>query len=320
MKTIDFFPWSKPSSILGYGTTSFMAAGTTRERLELLERAYDAGIIHYDTAAYYGHGEAERLLGMFLAGKRDQVTVTTKFGIEPSGVVKSRWVNLLARRVLKTAPFLRKLVGRSRATAATTGNFEPDKATLSLERSLKALNTDHIDLFLLHEPGPEDAMSGPLADFLQREVERGRIRAFGCGGVGNVMERIAQTGASTSHWLQFEDNVIERSIEAIHETGAKCITFAPFNAALEILQAHLAAKPGVCADWSRQLDLDCSDADILSGLLQASSHYRNPDGILLFSTSRKERIARAAEIAGGACFGTDQIDLLQKLTAPLARS
>ena len=86
MKTVTFFPWAGHSSVLGFGTTSFMSADSTQERLAILEAAYACGITHLDTAAYYGYGEAERLVGRFLSGKRDKVTITTKFGIEPTGL------------------------------------------------------------------------------------------------------------------------------------------------------------------------------------------------------------------------------------------
>ena len=59
------------------------AALTTSRRLRLLETAYAHGIRHFDTAPLYGQGEAESLLGQFSRGKRDSITITTKFGLIP---------------------------------------------------------------------------------------------------------------------------------------------------------------------------------------------------------------------------------------------
>ena len=139
----------------------------------MLECALDTGITHFDTAAYYGFGEAERLLGRALSGRRDRVTITTKFGIEPSGAVKSRWVNLAARRVLKLAPFVKTLLRSKPDAGSNWGIFDPESAARSLERSLQALQTDYVDLFLLHEPSPDSAASEPLI----RSAQQGGARA-----------------------------------------------------------------------------------------------------------------------------------------------
>ena len=107
MNLVKIFSGSSPTSRLGYGTTSLMAVDGGRERLHLLECAFDSGIRHFDTAPYYGYGEAERVLGEFLFEKRDQVTVTTKFGIQPPSLARNRFVNQMARKILRLAPSLR---------------------------------------------------------------------------------------------------------------------------------------------------------------------------------------------------------------------
>jgi aryl-alcohol dehydrogenase-like predicted oxidoreductase len=314
MKTVPFFPWAESVSVLGYGTTSFMSADTTKERLALLECALDSGITHFDTAAYYGYGEAERLLGQVLAGRRDRVTITTKFGIEPSGAVKNRWVNLAARRVLKLAPFVKTLLRRKPDSASNWGIFDPESSARSLDRSLQALQTDYIDLFLLHEPSPGSAASEPLIEFLEREVQRGRIRAYGCGGEWKSIGPIAAAGLPTSRWLQFEDNAINRRIETARASGARSITFAPFNNALKILAGWLDERPAERGAWSKELGVDCGDKEVLAGLLQASCHARNADGIVLFSSKNPERIKQAVRIASGETFTKDQVSKFLDLT------
>ncbi len=315
MKSFSFFPWASPASVLGYGTTSFMSAATTADRLALLETAYGSGITHFDTAAYYGYGEAERLLGRFLSGKRDQVTITTKFGIEPSGVVKSRWINLSARRVLKLAPFLKTMLRRGAPQGGSTwGVFDPERAKASLQRSLTALQTDYVDLFLLHEPTVESAASAPLIDFLDAEVRKGAIRAYGCGGEWGQIQKIAESGVPTSRWLQFEDNPIFRHLEVAEAVGAKCITFAPFNTALPVLTEWLDERPAKLRVWSKELGVDCGDKEVLAGLLQASCHARNANGIVLFSSKRADRIKQAARVASGDVFTDEQVTKFLKLT------
>jgi aryl-alcohol dehydrogenase-like predicted oxidoreductase len=315
VKTVEFFPWAGASSVLGFGTTSFMSADSTQERLALLAAAYDAGITHFDTAAYYGYGEAERLLGRFLAGKRDKVTITTKFGIEPAGVIKARWINLLARKVLKAAPFLKTMLRRGAPQSGSTwGVFDPEKAKASLERSLAALQTDYIDLFLLHEPTLESAASQPLIEFLEGEVARGSIRAYGCGGEWANIEKIAAAGLPTSRWLQFEDNPIFRHLESAEAVGAKCITFAPFNTALPILAKWLGERPEKQSAWSKELGVDCGDGSNLAALLLAGSLARNHRGIVLFSSKNAPRIKHAARVASGEVFSSEQVNKFLGLT------
>lgn len=321
MRTVEFFPWARPSSVIGFGTTSFMSAGSTQERLAILETAYDCGIRHFDTAAYYGYGEAERLLGRFCSGKRDSVTITTKFGIEPSGVVKARWINLLARKVLNLAPFVKTMLRRSTPQGGSTwGVFDPEKAKASLERSLAALRTDYIDLFLLHEPTLESAASGPLIEFLDKEVERGTVRARGCGGEWSQISQISKSGLPTSRWLQFEDNPVFRHLEVGESGGAKCITFAPFNTALPVLAKWLNERPDEQSAWSRELGLDCADKANLAMLLQAGSHERNRKGIVLFSSKNRSRIKQAARVAGGKVFSGEQVATFNELCRKIQRS
>jgi D-threo-aldose 1-dehydrogenase len=315
MRVVNFLPWAGASSVLGFGTTSFMSAASTQDRLALLGAAYDAGITHFDTAAYYGYGEAERLLGRFLTGKRDKVTITTKFGIEPSGVVKTRWVNLLTRRVLKAAPILKTMLRRgSSQSGSTWGVFDPEKAKASLERSLTALQTDYIDLFLLHEPNLESAASQPLIEFLEGEVARGSIRAYGCGGEWSNIEKISSSGLPTSRWLQFEDNPVFRNLEDAEASGAKCITFAPFNTALPILAKWLDERPEKQSAWSKELGVDCADSSNLAALLLAGSLARNHRGIVLFSSKNAQRIKHAARVANGGVFSSEQVNKFLELT------
>ncbi len=297
-----------------------MTANTTKERLDLLACALDNGITHFDTAAYYGYGESERLLGQALQGRRDRVTITTKFGLEPSAVVKSRWVNLAARRVLAIVPGLRKVAGKARGALSATGLFEPEKARASLDRSLEALRTDYVDLFLLHEPQLSDAFSGSLISFLDDEVRRGRIRAHGCGGDWPRIREITEADAPTSKWLQFEDNPVFRHLEIAEARGAKCITFAPFNTALPILTGWLDERPEKQSAWSKELGVDCADSSNLAALLLAGSLARNQRGIVLFSSKNVQRIKQAVRVASGEVFSSEQVERFLKLTEEIAEA
>jgi D-threo-aldose 1-dehydrogenase len=295
MKQIVLFPEAPASTTLGFGTTSLMGLQSHKERLALLEMAFEAGIRHFDTAPSYGYGEAERVLGDFAFRKRHQLTITTKCGKQPPAVLKARYVNSSARRLLRLVPSLRKTLSRKAQQFSKNGVFSASAARQSLEQSLAALRTDYVDLLLLHEPTYADAASEEMCDFLEEETKRGRIRAFGCGG-GDAIESIAAAKLPTSMWLQFEDNVLSRRIEKIRLTGARCITFRTFHQALATLTQWLEGDPTRYTEWEKLLQVDLRAAGALAGLLQAASHFRNPDGIVLFSTHRADRIRSAVQV------------------------
>ena len=319
MKQLSLFPGAPATSILGFGTTSLMGVPTSKERLALLETAFDLGIRHFDTAPYYGYGEAERILGDFIVGKREQLTITTKYGIQPPAMVKSRWVNLLARRILQLFPPLKKTLSRKAQSLTKKLPFTAAAARQSLDQSLTALKTDHVDLFLLHEPTFEDAASEEIHHFLENEVKRGRIRDYGCGGEFAGIQSIASAKLPTAHWLQFEDNALSRRIEGIRATGARCITFRTFHKALKDLTKWLETDPARYTDWDRQLQVELRSEGNLCGLLQAVSHARNPDGIVLFSTRRADRIRSAVEVASGKLFTSEQIQKFDELARCVSR-
>src|SRR5262249_24201562 len=129
-----------------------MGLPSTKERLALLECAFDSGVRHFDTAPLYGYGEAERVLGEFLRARRNQITVATKYGIKPPVIMQTRWINVFARRVLRLLPFLRKPLSRQAQLLSKQNIFTAAEARSSLDQSLLALGTDYVDLFLLHEP------------------------------------------------------------------------------------------------------------------------------------------------------------------------
>ena len=313
MEKSTFLLNSVQTTHLGYGTTSLMAVQGGQERVQLLECAFDAGIRHYDTAPYYGYGEAERVLGEFLREKRDQVTITTKFGIQPPAMVRNRLVNQLARKILGLAPSLRAVLSKKAQSLSKSGSFSAEAARTSLEQSLKSLGTDRIDLFLLHEPTLQDAGSPEILDFLEGEVTRGTILAYGCGGEFPMIREIAQAGLPTSRWLQFEDHVLAPHVSEMRALGANCITYRTFLKALPVVFQWLDANPEIRSEWEIALSLNFSQEGSLEALLLGLSMHANDGGIVLFSSSRCDRIRDAARVADGNAVSNEQIQGFAKL-------
>src|SRR5919199_1407023 len=77
------------TSRLGFGCAGLFAAPTGRQRRRVLDAALACGIRHFDVAPMYGLGMAERELGRFAVGRRDDVVIATKFGIAPTRTARA---------------------------------------------------------------------------------------------------------------------------------------------------------------------------------------------------------------------------------------
>src|SRR5882757_245298 len=185
MQTIPLANTNRHSTRLGFGCGNLMGATNRRDSLKLLETAYEAGIRHFDVAPRYGYGEAETCLGYFLENHRGQITITTKYGIAPpkkSAIIKLG--RTIAGPILRQLPSLKQHLAKAAKAAAPNQerpSFTAAQAKASLDRSLLALRTDHIDLWLLHEVTAADLQDDSLLQLLETEVKNGTIGAFGIG-------------------------------------------------------------------------------------------------------------------------------------------
>ena len=117
------------------------------ESVRIIHTALDAGINFVDTADVYSMGESEEIVGQALKGRRDEVVLATKFGL-PRGPDRNQ------------------------------RGGSPRWIAQAIERSLRRLGTDHIDLYQLHRPDHDtdiDETLGALSDL----VHSGKVRAIG---------------------------------------------------------------------------------------------------------------------------------------------
>lgn len=131
-------------SRVGLGGNNFGARIGAAQTRAVVEAALEEGITFFDTAAIYGGGESERLLGEILEGRRERVVLATKFG----------W-------------------------GSEHGCGDPELVRRSLEESLERLRTDCVDLYYLHRPDPDTPVGETLAA-LDEVVRAGKARAVGC--------------------------------------------------------------------------------------------------------------------------------------------
>lgn len=170
-----------PVSRLGFGCASVMGKVDRRTALHAMDLAFEYGVRHFDIARSYGFGYAEQVLGEFVKNKRDQVTITSKFGVVPPELTwKKRYLMPVARKAMKVFPGIRQRVkGHSRELLAEKC-FDAAYARNCLEHSLRSLQTDYLDFYLLHEPGSSDQAScEALRDFFEAAVQAGKIKRWG---------------------------------------------------------------------------------------------------------------------------------------------
>jgi D-threo-aldose 1-dehydrogenase len=199
------------TSVLGYGCNALLGPRTRQEGRRLLETAFDAGIRHFDVARAYGFGDAEGLVGEFAEAHRGQVTITTKFGILPDRrVAKLRWAVALARKAMRYSPLARSIIRRrGMPHPVQGGSFDLETARQSLDASLRALRTDRIDLYLLHDPHPEPC-SPELLELLRERVQDGTLGTFGVGTTPDAVRVILRDHPEFANVTQFKSNALER--------------------------------------------------------------------------------------------------------------
>ena len=286
---------------LGYGCSSIMGALNRRQSLRLLDAAYDAGIRHFDVAPMYGYGEAESCLGEFLARHSDGVTVTTKYGIAPpkrGGVLRAarRVVGPVVQRIPALKKRLSKAAGAV-AAPAERARFSADEARQSLENSLRALRTDFIDVWLLHEAEAEDLHDESLLRFLENAVGQGKIGSFGVGSESGKIGALLQQRPRYCRVLQHDWSILdpmEERDERFH------IHHRALTDRLHTLHAGLLQDRDRCQRWSEQVGKDLTSTGSLAALMLKAALVLHPGTVLLVSSKRPAHIVDNVHVADDA--------------------
>lgn len=145
----------------------------SRANVQLLQKAYEHGIVVFDTADIYGDGMNEMLVGDALKPMRQEVVIATKGGNQRQADGSLRWA--------------------------------PSRAYLmrAVENSLRRLKTDYIDLYQLHGGTLEDPID-ELIDTFELLKQQGKIRWYGISSIRpNVIKSYAERSRVASVMTQY---------------------------------------------------------------------------------------------------------------------
>ncbi len=176
-------------SVVGLGCNNFGGRLDRKRTAAVVTAALEAGITFLDTADTYGDTKSEEFIGHALKGRRQEVVVATKFGME---------------------------IDRKRKGA------KPEYVRRACEDSLKRLKTDWIDLYQLHRPDPETPIADTLGA-LDELVREGKAREIGCSyfTAAQLREARAAAGAGAQFVsVQNEYSLLVREPE--REVLAEC--------------------------------------------------------------------------------------------------
>ena len=168
----------------------------------LLQRAYDLGVRHYDTAALYGFGRNEELVGEWMQPYRKKIHLASKCGMQ--GVDGKRVID-----------------GRAATLKAT------------LEDSLRRLNTDFIDVYYLHRWDKNNVAIEESVGAMAEMVQEGKIGGIGLSEVSAATLRKAHavhpiTAVQNEYSLWTRNPEIGLS-EACQELGVTLVAFSPLG-------------------------------------------------------------------------------------------
>ena len=197
------------------------------ESVQALRRALELGVTFFDTAAVYGTGHSEEVLGRAFAGRRDEVVLATKFGITFDA-------------------------GRREVTG---NDADPAGLRGQLEGALRRLGTDHVDLYQLHLGDLPTDRALDLVPVLDGFVKEGAIRAYGWS-TDDPGRAAAFAEASRATSVQHDFSVVRDSpVPAVCERfDLASINKAPL--AMGLLSGKYTASSRVGADDIRGVSPD----------------------------------------------------------------
>lgn len=168
----------------------------SKDAVKAIETAVDHGMTTIDTAAVYGFGLSEELVGKAIKGKRDKVQILTKFGLT--------WSE-------KKGEFFFSSQDNSGKDVSIYKYSSRDKVISDCDQSLKRLGTDYIDLYQIHWPDTTTPVSETM-EAIEHLVKKGKIRSGAvCNYSTELMAEAGKTYPIASNQVPY--SMVNRLIE-----------------------------------------------------------------------------------------------------------
>ncbi len=266
---------------LGDMPETFAYSVAEESAVATIRAAFQSPINFIDTAYSYGDGESERRIGIVLR----------ELGGVPAGYV----VASKADRSLQT------------------GDFSADQMRRSVERSLRLLGLDRIQMMYLHDPEHttfEAAMAkgGPV-EALLRCREEGLIEHLGlAGGPADLMVRYVETGVFEALITHNRYTLINRSAEPLIQAGVVrgmgVVNAAPYGSGLLVKGPDAYPRyayqeaPGAIIERARRLDAICREYGVRLAAAALQFSLRDPRiTSTIIGMSKPERIQQTIDLA-----------------------
>jgi aryl-alcohol dehydrogenase-like predicted oxidoreductase len=245
----------------GFEDAHMYGEADEQEAIATIHRSLELGGNLLDTADLYGPFKNEQLIAKAIAGNRDKYIIATKFGWEIDDNDKVTW--------------------------AINGKKEYVKK--SVERSLKNLNTDYIDLYYLHRLDKNTPIEETV-EAMAELVKEGKIGYIGLSEVSSETVKRAHVvhpiTAVQSEYSLFERTVEERGVlQTLKESGIGFVAYSPLGR-------------GFLSGQIRSID-DLPENDFRRAIprFQEAHFYKNMELVKAIETLAEEKNVTASQFA-----------------------
>jgi len=183
------------------GMSEFYGGSDDAESRAILHRALDLGVTFLDTAAMYGKGANERLVGEVVRERRGEVVIATKFGIE-------------------------------RDEDGTRVDGSPTNVRRSIDASLRRLGIEHVDLWYQHRIDPEVPIEETVG-VMAEQVESGKVRHLGLSEASADTLRRASAvhplAALQTEWSLWSRDLEAEVLPTAKQLGIGVVAYSPLG-------------------------------------------------------------------------------------------
>ncbi len=185
------------------GMSEFYGTGEEDESVSTIRRAIDLGVTLLDTADMYGPFTNEKLVGEAIKGRRDEVNIATKFGIQ-----------------------------REEDGTRLGINGKPEYVRSACDASLERLGVDHIDLYYQHRVDPETPIEETVGA-MKELVEAGKVRFLGLSEAApetiNRAHEVHPISALQTEYSLWSRDVEDEILPTLRELGIGFVAYSPLG-------------------------------------------------------------------------------------------